>query len=183
MVECESSTVGIDSSNREAADVHVLRRENALIGYQIAVKLWKNQENQGWARFNVMLVVNGIIIAAIGLADNQSSQSFLASLLPIAGLLICAVWFIFTRREVSYSVYYAMSARELEEKYLSDPVKTVSRGSLFAQGKVVTFEIDGEPTQLRMGTLARVLRERAIADWIIVILAILYVATIVQRLL
>jgi hypothetical protein len=182
MAERKPLTTSIDSAHKEAIDSDSTRREKALIGYQMAVALWTNQGNQSWARFNVMLVVNGIIIAAIGLASNQNPQPLLTLLLPFAGLLICAIWFILTRREKAYSDYYVMSARELEEKYLSDPVKTVSRSGLFAEGETVIIEISGKPIELHMGKLARVLNARAAANWIIIILAILHVATIVQRL-
>jgi hypothetical protein len=159
------------------------RKENAIVGYQVAIDLWKNQENQGWSRFNLMLVVNGIIIAAIGLSGDQNSHAFFSKLLPIAGLLISIVWFFFLRREVAWSTYYALSARELEEKYLSDPVKTVSRGGRFQRGESVTIDIGDKPFELRMGRLGRIIREKAAADWIIAILAVLYVATIIQNLL
>jgi len=184
MVEHKSSTVGADSVHREPANAESARRENALAGYQVAIDLWMNQGNQGWARFSVMLVVNSIIIASIGLVGtSQRQQPLLLFLLPIAGLLICAIWFILIRRESAYSDYWVMSARELEEKFLSDPVEIISRGGLFAEGKTVSVEIGGEPIELRMNTLARALRARAAADWMIAILAILYIAIVVQGLL
>jgi carbon starvation protein CstA len=182
MAEHAPSIADIDSTHREAMDTDPIRRENALIGYQMAIALWTNQGNQYWARFNAMLVVNGIILAAINLASNQRPQPLLTLLLPIAGLLICVIWFILTKREGAYSDCYILSARELEEKYLSDPIKTVSRGGLFAEGKTITVEISGKPIELHMGRLARLLNVKAAAKLTIIIVAVLYIAAIVQRL-
>ena len=173
MSESKPSTVDVDS----------IRRENALIGYQMAISLWTFQGEQSWARFNIMLVANSIVIAVIGLAfTSQRPVAVFTLLLPIVGLLLCGIWFAHTRREAEYSDYDILSARELEEKYLSDPVKTVSRGGLFAEGATVTIEIGGKTTQLRMGRLARSLRAKAAAKWVILILALLYIATILQGL-
>lgn len=157
--------------------------EKAISGYQVAVDMWKEQESQGWSRFNVMLVINGLIITAIGFTSGQNNLPILNYLLPIAGLLISLIWLIFMRREVAWSTYYALSARELEEKYLSDIVTTVSRGKIFQQGKEVTFTLNNQPYHLRMNFLARNIREKATADWIILILIALYVGTIIQGLI
>jgi hypothetical protein len=166
------------------ADMDTNSRENALIGYQMAIHLWTYQGEQWWARFNIMLVANSIIIASIGLAiTSQHQPTAFTLLLPIVGLFLCAIWFILVRREVGYSDYYIMSARELEEKYLSDSVKTVSRGGLFAEGNPVTIEIGGKRKELRMGRLARVLRAKTAANWVIVIMTVLYFAALLQEML
>ena len=162
-------------------DPEILNR--AIAGYQVAVSMWKEQENQGWARFNVMLVLNGLIITATGFTGGQTSLLVMNTLLPIAGLLISLIWLIFMRREVAWSTYYAMSARELEEKYLSDVVKTVSRGSVFQKGEVITFELNGQQQNLRINFLARNIREKATADWIILILVVFYVVTLIQKII
>jgi len=38
---------------------------------------------------------------------------------------------------------------------LADPVVTISRGTVFSQGKEVTLAIDGEKKKLRLSWLAR----------------------------
>jgi hypothetical protein len=151
MTEGKPSTENFDSAVRE----------NALAGYQVAISLWTSHGELGWARFNGMLVANSIIIAVIGLTfTSQQQLTAFMVLLSILGLLLCGVWFFLGRREAQYSDYFVLSARELEEKYLT-PLKTISRGGPFAEGQTVTIE----------------------ARWIIVILAILYVATLLQVLL
>jgi len=165
-------------------DPNSARRENALVGYQMAIELWTNQGVQGWARFNGMLVVNSIIIAVIGLTiTSQRQLTVLTFLLPLLGLLLCGIWFVLGRREAQYSDYYIHAARELEEKYLSDPVKVISRGGLFAEGQPVTIEISGKSKELRMSKLAQIFRAKTVANWMIAILAIIYIAAILQALL
>jgi len=161
------------------SDVDAARRQNALVGYQMAISLWIAQGEQGWARFNVMLVTNSVILAAISLAvTSQRPPAVFTLLLPVVGLLFCGVWFVLVRREAAYGYYYILSARELEEKYLSDPIQTVSRGGCFGEGGTVSVEISSKPVQLRMSRMARILRARTAANLIIVVIAILYLAAI-----
>lgn len=158
-------------------DVDAVRRQNALIGHQMAINLFWYQGEQVWARFNVMLFANSVVIGSVGLAiASQHQLGVLTLLLSITGLLLCAIWFMQMQREAEYSAYCIFAARELEEKYLSDPVKTLSRGGLFAEGDLVTIEIGGVPKPLRMSRLARTLRSRTAASLVIVTLAGLYIA-------
>ena len=86
----KTQTKATQNENNSSTD----RIEIALMGYQTAIDLWISQGDQSWARFNVMLVVNTIILAVIGLNPAQNSPLPFALLLPIAGLLICIIWFI-----------------------------------------------------------------------------------------
>jgi len=173
------------TEDKSSVDIEAARRERALLGYEMAITLWIFQAEQGWARFNIMLFVNSIILGVIGLiiTGSNSQALWLLPFLAIVGLFLCVIWFLFMKRETEYAYYYIRSARELEEKYLSDPVKTVSRGRLFAEGNEITIETSDEPTsQLRMSWLARRLRARSAATVVITVLAILYIATISLRL-
>jgi len=53
---------------------------DARVGYESAINLWVYQGEQIWARFNVMLVANSIMIFAITNTNNSSlhhiSQKF-----------------------------------------------------------------------------------------------------------
>jgi hypothetical protein len=169
------------SENRTSTDIEAATREKALLGYEMAINLWIFQAEQGWARFNIMLFVNSIILGIIGLfiTDSNPKSLWLLPLLAIVGLLLCVIWFLFMKRETEYAYYYIRSARELEEKYLSDTVKTVSRGRLLAEGHEVTIETSDEPTsQVRMSWLAQRLRARSAATVVVVVLVVLYIATI-----
>jgi hypothetical protein len=101
--------------------------ENARIGYQVAVNLWTFQSNLNWGRFNAMLTANSIITAVIGIVlTNQSSLIILKILLPIVGLVFCTLWVFLMTRGRDYHRYWISQACELEEKYLSNAVSTVS---------------------------------------------------------
>jgi len=162
-------------------DTDAIRTENARIGYQAAVDLWTYEGEQVWNRSNVMLVANSIVVAVIGLViTSQRPVPVLTVVLPITGLILCAVWFLLMKRGFDYSVYYVLSARELKEQYLADPVKTVSRGGDFASGKVVTLEIGGASITRRMSIWSRLLRAERASYIVIIVFAVLYTATLFQ---
>jgi hypothetical protein len=170
------------------ADSHSLAEQKALIGYQVAITLWTYQGEQWWARFNVMVAANSIVIGAATLAITSASDlqnlgclfSVLLIGLPIAGLVLCGVWCLLTEREIAYSHYYVRSAREIEERYLSPPLKTVSRGAEFAEGRKVTIELGGESERHRMGWMARRLRAKDAARLVIAVFALLHVVLLLS---
>jgi hypothetical protein len=109
----------------EDKDTSVL--ENARVGYQVAVNLWTFQSSLNWGRFNAMLTANSIIAAVIGIVlFNSSSLIILRILLPVVGLVFCMFWVILMVRGRDYHRYWISQACELEEKYLSNAVTTVS---------------------------------------------------------
>jgi hypothetical protein len=159
-------------------------KEKAIVGYEQAVALWTFAGDQGWESFNVMLVCNSIIIATIGLtiADSTKLARF-SMLLPILGLILCIIWYVLTKRHTDYSRYYIMSARELEELYLSDTVLTVSRGNTFAEGKPVEIKLDGKLRRVRMNLLSRTISASIAGYWIILIFVVLYAAALLDMVL
>ncbi len=72
-------------------------------------------------------------------------------------------------------IYFVMSARELEEKYLCEPIKTVSRGGLFAAGEPVPMDIKGEPPTRRMRLASRVLLSEDVIKITILVFFIVYI--------
>ena len=150
------SNQAINEDEQRANDADMVRRENARIGYQVAINMWSFEGEVNWSRSNVMLVANSIIIAVLSLAlINQRPLPVLILYLSILGLVLCTTWFLLTKRGFNYLTYWVMSARELEELYLADPVKTLSRGESFAEGGSVTVEINGKPRNLRMSIWSR----------------------------
>jgi hypothetical protein len=154
--------------------------ENARIGYQAAVDLWIAEGEQIWARFNAMLVVNSIIVAVIGFAlAGQRMLPIITVSLPIAGLVVCAVWYVLMKRDFEYQAYLIYSAREIEERYLN-PIKTVSRGGAFVRGQAVELVISGASVKRRMSRIARMFRDRTAAHIVILVFAVVYVAMLFQ---
>jgi hypothetical protein len=91
-----------------------------------------------------MLLANSIIISVIVINSKFQSPIFL-KVLSFVGLAICFAWYLLMRRAFEYQTYYITSARELEDKYLANEVRTVSRGNDFAKGREVDLEKDGKP--------------------------------------
>jgi len=132
------------------------RLENARVGYEATLTIWIAQTQLIWSRFNVIIVVNSIILAAISLTiwSNHALSASLTRALCFVGLVVSLAWLFAYRRARQLNSYLLSSARELES-YLADPVVTISRGTVFSQGKEVTLAIDGEKKKLRLSWLAR----------------------------
>ena len=132
--------VGENTKGREdGGDAVTL--ENARVGYQVAVNMWIYQGNLNWNRFNAMLTSNGVIVSVIGFVlSSESRLTAFAVVLPVVGLVLCALWAVFAARGFVYHKYWALRARELEESYLVPAVRTVSRARPPGQGGEVAFK-------------------------------------------
>ncbi|MGB3477835.1 MAG: hypothetical protein WBB67_01600 [bacterium] len=149
------------------------QRENAYLGYQIATTLWTTDGQAVWSKFNAMLLANSILIASIGFFIN-SQQYFLSIYMSIAGLVLCLLWYFIIKRGFDYYKYWIFSARELEEKYLGKPLKIVSRGALFADGKEVQLEIDKKKVAHQMSCAGQIIRVEQAASLIILLFVLIY---------
>ncbi|EOD64988.1 hypothetical protein [Amycolatopsis vancoresmycina] len=149
---------------------------DAQVGYQVAVSLWVSEGNLVWAKFNAFLVANSIVLAIYGLTLGSAKVSGAFAVgLPIAGLLLCLVWWMQTKRGFDYFTYWILAARELEEAALSAQVKTVARGGSFGSGESVSLTIDGKARSLRMSRVSRAIKASVGAYAVIVVFAALYV--------
>jgi hypothetical protein len=114
-------------SAEDTKNVDPVVLETARVGYEVAVNLWTYQGSLIWNRFNIMLTANSVIISVIGiLLSSDADLTVFAVLLPIVGLVLCLVWTLLAARGFVYHEYWSSRACELEEKHLSDVVKTVS---------------------------------------------------------
>ena len=130
--------------------------DDVRCGYQTAVDMCIYEGELIWARYNAMLVANTLIITAIGLSFAGATRLWLLSIvLPVVGIVLCWMWFIFAKRGADYLYYWVWSARELEQKLSNAAVKTFSRGAEFAAGRPVTFELDGKIQSLQMSYWSR----------------------------
>ncbi len=93
--------------------------ENIRIKYQVAVNKNISESEIQWSRYNVMIVVNTLIIGAIGTLENAhvtSSFKLLSFILPVFGLVLCYLWFITTWRGFQWITFWAETSRKLEEQ-------------------------------------------------------------------
>jgi hypothetical protein len=143
--------------------------------------LWTYEHSQVWLKFTALIYANTIVLATIGVVATSDRAANLVAfriVLAALGLLICTAWVFLTKRSFDYCRYWILSARELEEKYLT-PVQTLQRGGEFAGGKPIQFELS-DPTlrALQLGLLARV-GVQPLSYGLIIIFAALHLATIV----
>lgn len=154
------------------------RIENARVGYQAAVNLWTYEGQLIWARFSAMLLANSIVVAVIGIVISGDRALPVFSVgMPIAGLILCILWWLITKRGFDYYVYWIRSARELEEEFLKDPVKTVSRGGKLADDEEQESEpvIAGGSKPPTMSWLGSRLRIQSASYLVIVVFMAVYV--------
>jgi len=72
-----------------------------------------------YSRFNAMLTANSIIIAAYVLifSENNNMPDFLKIFLPIFGIVLCFLWFVFIHHGIFRQRQYRNEAERLEEVY------------------------------------------------------------------
>jgi hypothetical protein len=157
--------------------------ENARVGYQAAVNLWIYEGSQIWSKFTAMIYANTIVLATIGIVITSSRAGDLGLLriaLGILGLVLCLSWILLTKRSFEYYNYWIFSSRELEENYLSDSVRTVSRGAVFADGQPVSFQTK-PPIHHQASAKLPNIRIQTISYIIIAVFMGLYVVTFFQH--
>jgi len=149
--------------------------EDARVGYQVATSLWTYEGNLIWARFNTMLLVNSVVIAAIGVLIGIGEEpDWIILLIPLFGLITCALWWTSMARGFDYYSYWIHSARELEELLPSAFTRTVSRGSDFANGKSVKFQFKAGEKSHKLTFTGRI-RIQYVAKGFILMFATIYV--------
>ena len=155
--------------------------ENARVGYQVAVDLASSNGETIWSMFNAMIVANSIVVAGITFVlTNQQPLLIFRVLLPIVGLVLCIAWLLQVTRAYGYVTYYLLSARELEEHYLSQQVQTISRGGDFADRKAVSLEIGGARITRRMKLLPRLIRGEWTSYVVIFVFIVVYIGSFFQ---
>lgn len=153
--------------------------ENARVGYQAAVALWIYEGGQVWNRFGAMLIANSLLVGGSSfILSSEKSLLPWALSVPALGVLLCIVWWLLTTRSYAQQDYFVSSARELEELYLAEPVKTVARGRIYSvrgeQGyRSVTIRLGGDLEERRIPRMGRV-PVRRLAHLTIAIMALLH---------
>lgn len=159
---------------------HIESIENARMGYQVSVSLWGERTSELWSQFSAIVTANSIVLAAASLSIiNTAAPDILAYGIPVIGLTLCVLWLFLHVRGVSFAQYYMLSARELEEKYFSSELQTVSRGGDFSSGKSVQIKIGNNFKHLRMGFLGRLILVKWVAYLIIGVFALMYLVLLI----
>ena len=133
-------------------------KEIVIAGYENAINLWIYSSQEVWARFNIMLSANAIIIAALVLLiiERPCSMPYFQIALPLMGIILCICWGLLNQRNNDFANYYKDSAREIEEKYLADYISVVSRGCNYAEGDTVKLILGNEKKKLRISCPANI---------------------------
>jgi hypothetical protein len=104
------------------------RQDDARTAYQVAASLYMQENAVTWARFSIMVVASSIIVAATGTAARPGNQLYLLAIfLPIAGLILCVIWCMMTKRGFDYHDHWREYARDLEKNFCSETIQTLQK--------------------------------------------------------
>jgi hypothetical protein len=166
--------------SNEQRELGLREIENARVGYQVAAHLRTSRAAELWSQFGVFMTANSILLAAATLIAGSGQVALvLTKGIPAVGLILCCLWLVLHARGVSYIRYYLLSARELEERFLSDQVKTLSRGSQYATGRNTELTLNGSSRVIRIDFLGRILPVRWIAHAIVLLFMLMYLALLI----
>lgn len=99
---------GMTENSNEAANLRSIE-----VGYQKAIDLWIQEARLFWTQFNIMVVINVLIIT---LAYNKSYSVSPAFISPAIGLVLCLAWIAMMQRTRAYFKYWVSVVKELECK-------------------------------------------------------------------
>ncbi len=151
--------------------------ENARVGYQVATGLMSSGSREFWSQFQAIMTGNSIVLAAATVAIKDAQSAPVLSLgLPFVGLALCVSWWVLHARAIGYNKYWIHSARELEEQFLNNPVRTLSKGGLLAEGQRVELVIDGKRQPMQMPRVGRIVRARQVVLLVIAAFTIWHLA-------
>lgn len=102
-----------------------LKIDRAIAKYTVAINKNNSESEVLWNRYNAMLVFNTILITAIGMSyQNDVNLPLLIRIfLPLAGLIVCYLWYLVTSRGFTWINFWISTARKIEEKYLKDSLQ------------------------------------------------------------
>lgn len=168
---------------------------NAQIGYQVAVSLAANEVRAMWSRFSAILTANGIIIGVIGWSLNSAitKEEPLLMRIPIVmsifGIILCILWYFLMARKQQYHLYLIISARELEQDWLNDPIRTLARGARLTGDKAlkqppeeVSIKLGPEHKTIKMRWWEKV-KTKTACNGVILLFGILYLVSLLSLLL
>ena len=138
-------------ASKAAADEDLLR-----LAYQASIQLSSSNAEVIWGIFNAMLLANTIVVGAATLTlSAERITPIVPAILAILGLVTSAFWFFLVKRARSYTDYFILAAREMEETYFAPRISLLARGGQFAQGEPVELVVGGSKRTLRMDSWSR----------------------------
>lgn len=124
-----------------------------------------------WTMFNSMVAVNAFIVAAfIALNQLMPNAVIAIKLLPILGLIVCAIWSLSTVRMFGYYAYWFSWARHCEQRLFNESDQVISKGTKFSEGNEVNF---GEQS-VRLSWYARLFKNKHLILSVVALFAFIY---------
>lgn len=154
--------------------------QKAMLGYETAIQLWAAENENRMETDNAMLLSNSLILAAIGFSyQTISFHPVFKYFLPVVGIVICLVWYMSRKRAAEKAILWIYCAREIEGKFFHPKFKHLYYGHLFGRGQVIEFILEGKTRSRRMSFWGRLVKRRVFFNFIILILANMYISVLV----
>jgi hypothetical protein len=155
--------------------------EIAKLGYETAIQLWAAENENRQSEYNAMLVVNSLILAAIGFSY-QTTNFYppVKYLLPIAGIVICLAWYMSGKRTIEKAICWIYCAREIEGKFFNGVFQHLYNGHLFSKGQAVEFFLKDKIRNRRMKFWGRLMKNQLLLNSIIFIFALMYIVVVLE---
>jgi hypothetical protein len=160
--------------------------EDVRAAYGAAVDLIISEGEMLWSKFNALLVIHTILlVVSFAVLTSDKEMPWAARLLgtvvlPIVGVCLGIVWWLFMERSWNRYDYWIHAARELEG--FMRGITVLSKGGRFADGGEVTLRIDNEDKHFSMSCRGRLLRVRGGQRWGVALFVIMYLAVLATAL-
>jgi hypothetical protein len=150
--------------------------QEIIAAYQVAVQLWAHCGDEVWQRFNVMIVVNSLIISFIGfIISSANSLKYIMIFVSFVGIILCILWYLLLNRGLQYQKYYLKSAREIESTLHNNKIVILSKGASFGFGQEIKLKLESSIDEIKMGKLACLLTAEDCSYIIVFIFIHLYI--------
>lgn len=121
--------------------------DHIKFSYQATIQLLTREGESVWNRFNSILLVNSILLAAITVlitsntdVDSQTSFNKISLLLIFLGILLCVIWSISLWRGFQQAGHYYHKLIELENKENFNGLNIMSSMDNYREGKEINFD-------------------------------------------
>jgi hypothetical protein len=174
-----------ETDPKDGGDGNSSEQLDARTAYQVAANLYMQENTVTWARFNTMVMVNGIVAAAASITSGGTYQLYFPIIFAFAGLILCFLWWNMMTRGFLYHDVWRDAAYSLERQFFSEHIQTLHYGDQLRPKQIdskstsVNIQIrnEAEPRKHKIPTYGRA---RIYARGVIILFGVIYGLTIIN---
>jgi hypothetical protein len=137
----------LDMNNDKATNSTFDSKEDAVVGYENAIRSIALVSQEIYSRSITMLTANSLIIATISLILTKDGIIFqiVAIFFVFIGIKLCKLWKRFVNHGVYYQSQFRGEAERLENRYFSGTFRLVTLISKAEDGTIVDEKAQNRP--------------------------------------